>query len=263
MIFNNWFLKTECKWEAPDLVEKTDNYRLYWNMLQQPHLLIAGATGSGKSTLIDDLIYTLVSLKAPVSASLVLIDPKEVQLKRWANLPHAINHSTDIDEIGKTLSGLANLMDARFKAMAANNFVQSDEKDIYIIIDEFIDIKILGGKEAEKAIIRTAAKGRAANMHIILATQRPTRDIINGAIKANFPSRVGLSTDGKQESRNIIETSGCELLPRFGYAYYKTPDYRQPTLFELKKTPENHLQSVIKYWNEYKPEKKHKFFWEK
>ncbi len=263
MIFNNWFLKTECKWEAPDLVEKTDNYRLYWNMLQQPHLLIAGATGSGKSTLIDDLLYTLTSLKTPASASLILIDPKEVQLKRWAKLPHTIKHSTGIEEINKTLFWAAELMDSRFKRMAENDLVQSDEKDIYIIIDEFIDIKILGGKEAEKAIIRIAAKGRAANIHIVLATQRPTRDIINGAIKANFSSRVGLSTDSKQESRNIIETNGCELLPRFGQAFYKTPDLRHPLLVPLEKTPDEDLQSLLTYWENYKPLVKHKFFWQR
>ena len=117
----------------------------------------------------------------------------------------------------------------------------------------------LGGKEAEKAIIRIALLAQCSQ-HAQFWQHNARPVIINGASKATAVLVYPLTANKNQKH---IETSGCELLPRKGYAYYKTPDYRQPTLFELKKTPENYLQSVIKYWNEYKPEKKHKFFWEK
>ncbi len=241
--------KKYVEWSTPG----GEYQNLYKNMLEQPHLLIAGATGSGKSTLIDDLLYTIGVLHTPHNAKLILIDPKEVQLKRWAVLPHTLKHATQIDDIVQTLAWASDIMEQRFRTMASHNFVKSQEPDIYIFIDEFVDIKLLAGKNAEKDLIRIASKGRAANMHIILATQRPTRDIINGAIKANFSSKIALSTDSRQESRNILDANGAELLPRYGYGFYKTPDLRTPVLYQLEKTTPQEIAKVLNFWANQKP----------
>lgn len=225
------------------------------DMLRQPHLLIAGSTGSGKSTLLESLIYTAL-YQSPQTVQFILLDPKTVQLKRFARLPHTIGYARTPEECEKMLKTCADLMERRFATMEAQDQTQSTETHIYIIIDEWVDIKLLAGKEAEINTIRIASKGRAANLHLVLSTQRPTRDIINGAIKANFSSKIALRTDSKQESRNILEMACAEGLPEIGYAYYKTPKYKTPQLIKVPYTPPEELNARVRWWEDQKPRRR-------
>lgn len=225
------------------------------DMLAQPHLLIAGSTGSGKSTLIESIIYNAL-YQSPATVQFVLLDPKTVQLKRFSKLPHTIGYARSPAECAKMLKSCAELMEKRFATMEAKNQTQSTESNIYILIDEWVDIKLLAGKEAEINTIRIASKGRAANIHLILSTQRPTRDIINGAIKANFSSKVALRTDSKQESRNILETACAEELPEIGYAYYKTPKNKKPQLIKVPYTDPAELAARVRWWEDQKPRRR-------
>ena len=219
------------------------------NMLKQPHLLIAGSTGSGKSVLINSLIYNAL-YQSPNRCKFILIDPKRVELIDYKALPHTISYSSEIVDILKALQYSVDLMEKRYKAMQRQRIKKSTAADIYIIIDEYADLIIQAKKQVEHHIIRLSQLGRAANIHLILATQRPTRDIVTGAIKVNLDSRVALRCSTAQDSRNIIDMKGAETLPRHGYGYYKTPEGLK--LITIPMTNPKELANRIKWWTDQK-----------
>ena len=195
-------------------------------MIQQPHLLIAGATGAGKSVLLHGLIYHL--LGNPNHAQLVLIDPKRVELIDYANQPQTVRHATEPTEIIQTLDWCCRLMDARYTEMMHRTDPrarkQYGEPPVYIIIDELADLMTTAKKQATPLLARLTQLGRAADIHVIAATQRPTRDLINGQIAVNIDARVALRCPTAQDSRNIIGVSGAETLPRHGELLYRSPE---------------------------------------
>ena len=219
------------------------------DMLKQPHLLIAGTTGSGKSVLINSLIYTAL-YQSPNRCQFVLIDPKRVELIDYKPLPHTISYNSEISGILKALQYSIELMETRYKAMQRQQIKKSTAADIYIIIDEYADLIIQAKKEVERHIIRLSQLGRAANIHLILATQRPTKDIVTGAIKVNLDSRVALRCSTAQDSRNILDMKGAETLPRYGYAYYKTPEGLK--LIFIPMTNPKELADRVKWWTNQK-----------
>ena len=191
------------------------------DMLRQTHLLIAGSTGSGKSVLINTLIYTAL-FRSPAAVRFVLIDPKRVELVEYSELPHTLKYASEPPEIITALNASIAEMEARYKRMQIARQKKSTEPEIYIIIDEFADLMTTQKRETLPQLQRIAQLGRAANIHLIIATQRPTRDIINGQIKVNIDSRVALRCPTPQDSRNIIDRKGAETLPRYGFGYYLT-----------------------------------------
>lgn len=219
----------------------------YIDMLRQPHLLVAGTTGSGKSTLLNTLMYTALEYN-PQQVQFILLDPKGCELVDYAKLPHTLMHCTSLQDILPALKYSVNLMDNRFTEMKKKNQKESDHVHTYVVIDEYIDIKLQLGKVAESLLIRLIAKGRAARIHVILCTQRPTRDIINGAIVANFPAKVALRCNSKQESRNIIDTGGAELLPTYGEAIYRVPQYKELIHIQINQTPLNSIKEKVDCW---------------
>lgn len=219
------------------------------DMLKQPHLLIAGSTGSGKSVLINSLIYTAL-YQSPNKCQFVLIDPKRVELIDYKPLPHTISYNSELSDILKALQYSIDVMETRYKAMQRQRIKKSNDADIYIIIDEYADLVIQAKKQVEPYIIRLSQLGRAANIHLIIATQRPTRDIVTGAIKVNLDSRVALRCSTAQDSRNIIDVKGAEMLPRHGYGYYKTPEGLK--LISIPMIAPKELTSRIKWWTNQK-----------
>ena len=219
------------------------------DMLKQPHLLIAGSTGSGKSVLINTLIYTAL-YNAPHRTQLILIDPKRVELIDYKYLPHTITYASEPDQITAALSYAVDLMERRYKTMQFNREKKSGESHVYIVIDEFADLMTTQKRQTMPAIIRLAQLGRAANIHLTLATQRPTKDIINGQIKVNLDSRVGLRCPTAQDSRNIINVKGAESLPRYGYGYYLTP--AGIDLIQIPLTPQSELDARVRWWTQQK-----------
>lgn len=233
-------------WNTPGGV--ADNSIL--DMLKQTHLLIAGSTGSGKSVLINTLIYTAL-LHSPAKIKFILIDPKRVELVDYKQLPHTIAYTTEPAEIVNTLSAVVDLMESRYKRMQAARQKKSNEPDIYIIVDEFADLMTTSKRETLPQLQRLAQLGRAANIHLFLATQRPTRDIINGQIKVNIDSRVALRCPTPQDSRNIIDRKGAETLPRFGFGYYLTP--KGCDLIPIPYTDPADIAARVRWWEAQKP----------
>lgn len=222
------------------------------DMLEQPHLLIAGSTGSGKSVLLNTLIYTAL-YKAPHRCRFILIDPKRVELIDYKELPHTLIYASEPPDIAAALVYAVEVMEERYKRMQAARQKKSSEPNIFVIVDEFADLMTTQKRKTMPQIIRLAQLGRAANLHLILATQRPTRDIINGQIKVNLDSRVALRCPTAQDSRNIINIKGAETLPRYGFGYYLTP--KGCELIKIPMTPPEAIAERVQWWEAQKPHK--------
>lgn len=217
------------------------------DFIKQTHLLIAGTTGSGKSVIINNIIYTLL-YKSPKEVKLILIDPKKVELILYKELPHTLAYASEQADIIQTIKNTVALMDKRYKVMQDKRIKKSLDADIYIIIDEYADLITTSKKAVECLICRIAQLGRAARVHLIIATQRPTRDIITGQVKVNIDSRLALRVPTAQDSRNIINIKGAELLSKYGQGYYLTPDTLTPQLVDISYIPETELADRVKWW---------------
>ena len=217
------------------------------DILNQPHTLIAGATGSGKSVLINSIMYTALHF-APCQKQFILIDPKRVELIDYKRLKHTMLYASEPHDIAKAIHASVSIMERRYKKMQQQRLKLYEGSDIYVIIDEFADLMTTQKRETLPPLCRIAQLGRAAQIHLIIATQRPTKDIINGQIKVNIDSRIALRCPTAQDSRNIINVSGAELLPRYGQGYYLTPETITPKLYKIPYTEQTEIQRLIKYW---------------
>jgi len=220
-------------------------WTLYKNMASENHLLIAGATGSGKSVVINGIISTLLH-ESPSTARMILIDPKRVELIAYKDLPHTISHATEPDEIVSSLQQALTITDQRYSDMAKRHIKTFDGSHVYVIIDELADLMTTDKRRVQPLIQRLAQIGRAARVHIIAATQCPLATVIPTAIGVNFDSRVALRTRNAQDSRNILGTTGCELLPRYGQGYFRTADGIQ--LYRLPMVSESEIDSLVSWW---------------
>lgn len=231
------------KWKTPGGKASA----LALNFINQTHLLIAGTTGSGKSVIINNIIYTLL-YKSPQEVKLILIDPKKVELVQYKELPHTLAYASEQADIINTIKNTVALMEYRYKTMQKQGIKKSREADIYIIIDEYADLITTSKKDTERLICRIAQLGRAAKIHLIIATQRPTRDIITGQVKVNIDSRLALRVPTAQDSRNIINIKGAEQLGKYGQAFYLTPDTLTPQLVNIDYINELELADRVKWW---------------
>ena len=197
------------------------------DIAKMPHLIIAGATGSGKSVCTNSIIMSILFHATPEQVRLILIDPKIVEFRVYEDIPHLlIPVVTDPKKAAGALNWAVQEMEHRYQTFADNGVrdladynkkIQSQPDgqtlpQIVIAIDELADLMMTASKEVEDAICRLAQKARAAGMHLIIATQRPTTDIITGLIKANIPSRIALSVMSQVDSRTILDTGGAEKL---------------------------------------------------
>lgn len=231
------------KWKTP----QGKATALALDFINQNHLLIAGTTGSGKSVIINNIIYTLL-YKSPKEVKLILIDPKKVELVQYKELPHTLAYASEQANIIQTIKDAVTLMEQRYKTMQKQRVKKSKEAGLYIIIDEYADLITTSKKAVECLICRIAQLGRAARVHLIIATQRPTRDIITGQIKVNIDSRLALRVPTAQDSRNIINIKGAENLAKYGQGYYLTPDTLTPQLVDISYIPETELADRVKWW---------------
>lgn len=240
------------KWTTP----AGTRYTLYQDMLTMPHLMVAGATGSGKSVVINALIYTAL-YKFPLSAEstnsvgFILLDPKRVELVQYKDLPHTLRYASEPAEMVQALQYAMNIVEDRYRTMQRQGIRKYDGQDVFVVIDEFADLMTTNRKQIQPLIQRLAQVGRAANVHIIIATQCPLAKVIPTEIKVNFDARVGLRTRSAQDSRNIFGVTGCELLPRYGQGYYMTPEGLE--LYNIPMIPEEELAARVKWWMDQKP----------
>ena len=199
------------------------------DIAKMPHLLIAGATGSGKSVCINSMIISLIYKSDPNDVKLILIDPKIVELSIYNGIPHLLLPVvTDVKQAAGTLNWAVQEMTRRYKQFADLNVrdlkgynaaVEEDPElglaklpQIVIIIDELADLMMVASKEVEASICRLAQLARAAGMHLVIATQRPSVDVITGLIKANIPSRIAFAVASGVDSRTILDSVGAEKL---------------------------------------------------
>jgi S-DNA-T family DNA segregation ATPase FtsK/SpoIIIE len=207
------------------------------DLARMPHLLIAGATGTGKSVCLNSLVVSILYKARPDEVKFIMIDPKRLELGLYADIPHlATPIITDPKRAANALKWAVGQMEARYKELAKwgvrnidgfnvevmrRNMVEDFDDDgqpwktlpyIVIIVDELADLMMTAGHDVEEAITRLAQMARAVGIHLVLATQRPSVDVITGLIKANFPSRIALRTSSKVDSRTIIDANGAEQL---------------------------------------------------
>lgn len=225
-------------------------YSLYRDMLKQPHLLIAGATGSGKSVVINGLVYTAM-YDSPAAVQFILIDPKRVELVNYKPLPHTLMYASEPGEMVEALEKAMEITESRYKAMQRQRVKKYPGGALYVIIDELADLMTTARRQVQPLIQRLAQVGRAANVHIIAATQCPLAAVIPTPIKVNFDSRVALRTRSAQDSRNILGLTGCELLPRYGQGYYMTPDGLK--LYNIPMQPQEDINALVTYWQRSRP----------
>lgn len=228
------------------ITPKVETYKEVGEWLSAPHLLIAGATGSGKSVLIKLLIHDIIA-QAPFDAQMILIDPKRVELVQYKDLPHTKDYASEPDEIISSIDYAIDIMEWRYKRM--QNAGQRETKDghLYVIIDEYADLMLTNRKQTESKILRLAQLGRAAHVHLIVATQRTTADIINGAIKVNIDHRFALHCPTARDSRNIIEQKGAETLPMYGQAIYYSPHGLKK--YNIPMVEDAEMDRLIDWWS--------------
>ena len=225
-------------------------YTLYKDMLLQPHLLIAGATGSGKSVVINGLMFTALH-DSPAAVQFILIDPKRVELVEYKTLPHTVAYASEPGNMVQALEKAMEITEARYQAMQRQRVKKYPGGALYVVIDELADLMTTDRRHVQPLLQRLTQIGRAANVHIIAATQCPLSAVIPTPIKVNFDSRVALRTRSAQDSRNILGVKGCELLPRYGQGYYMTPDGL--TLYNIPMQAQEDIAALVKYWQHQRP----------
>lgn len=212
------------------------------DIAKMPHMIIAGTTGSGKSVCTNSIIMSILYRARPEEVKLILIDPKMVEFTTYNGIPHLlIPVVTDPRQAAGALNWGVQEMLKRYKLFADNNvrdlggYNEMAEKkgldklpQIVIAIDEFSDLMMAASKEVEDAVCRLAQMARAAGMHLIIATQRPTTDVITGLIKANIPSRIALTVQSQVDSRTILDTQGAEKLLGYGDMLYYPNGMQKP-----------------------------------
>ncbi len=237
---------------------------IFMDLDKMPHLLVAGATGSGKSVGINSFIMSLILRTTPEEVKLLLIDPKKVEFTPYAKIPHLLtNVITDAGEASKALKVVVEKMDLRYnlfrdfgvKNITAYNQLQRESKNdkmpplpfIVVIIDELADLMMVAGKEVEGSIQRITQLARAAGIHLIVATQRPSTDVITGIIKANIPSRIAFAVSSGIDSRTILDTVGAERLLGNGDMLYYPSGQSSPVRLQGVYVSDKEINEVCKF----------------
>jgi DNA segregation ATPase FtsK/SpoIIIE, S-DNA-T family len=208
------------------------------DLARAPHLLIAGATGSGKSVCVNAILATLIAHTGPADVRLLLVDPKRVEMAEYASAPHLLGPV--VVDPPKAITGLTRLcavMDARYETLSkarVKNIASYNKRSpsplpyLVCVIDELADLMMTAGEEVESQLCRLAQLGRAGGIHLVVATQRPSVDVITGLIKANFPSRVAFAVASQVDSRTILDAVGAEKLLGRGDMLYSAADAMKP-----------------------------------
>ena len=232
------------------------------DLCKMPHLLIAGSTGSGKSVCVNSIIMSLVFRSSPEDVKLLLIDPKVVELAEYNGIPHLLMPVvTEPKKAAGALGSAVQEMERRYRLFAENNVrdiksfnrLAAESPDlekmpyIAIIIDELADLMMVVGKDVEDSICRIAQKARAAGMHLIVATQRPSVDVITGLIKANIPSRIAFAVSSQVDSRTILDGSGAEKLLGMGDMLFMPVGAPKPTRIQGTFVRDEEISRVLDF----------------
>ncbi len=239
------------------------------DLASMPHLLIAGTTGSGKSVCVNAIITCLMTNNTPDELKFLMVDPKRVELTTYNGVPHLIAPVVvDLEKVVGVLNWVTREMDERYRKFAKsgsrniddfnrkideNNLKEGATKEprlpyIVVVIDELADLMMLAPDETEKTICRLAQMARATGIHLIIATQRPSVDVVTGLIKANFPARIAFSVASSVDSRVILDTTGAERLLGRGDMLYVAPEVGSPQRLQGCYVSDREIHKLVRYW---------------
>ncbi|MFA9490449.1 MAG: DNA translocase FtsK [Anaerolineales bacterium] len=232
------------------------------DLAAMPHLLIAGTTGSGKSVCVNAIVSCLLLQNTPQELRFVMVDPKRVELTYYNGIPHLLSPVVvDLDRVVPALQWISREMDRRYHLFSKegvrnitdfNRRMENIEGQtmhyIVVVIDELADLMMLAPDETERAITRLAQLARATGIHLVIATQRPSVDVVTGLIKANFPSRIAFAVASSVDSRVILDQPGAERLLGRGDMLFQAPDAAAPIRMQGAFVSETELARLIRYW---------------
>lgn len=230
------------------------------DMSAMPHLLIAGTTGSGKSVCINAIINCMLMTHTPNELRFVMVDPKRVELTGYNGVPHLLTPViVESDKVVGTLQWMSREMDSRYKKFAeagARNIEDFNSQHpntlpyIVVIIDELADLMMLAPDETERNLNRLAQLARATGIHVIIATQRPSVDVITGMIKANFPARISFKVVSLMDSRVILDQPGAERLIGLGDMLFQAPDAASPKRLQGVFLANHEIRKLVRFWTQ-------------
>ncbi len=230
------------------------------DLARMPHLLIAGATGSGKSVCVNTVITSIIMQTSPWEARLLMIDPKRVELTPYNGIPHLIVPViVEVDMAVQALRGMISEMMARYKLLeeAGSRNIESYNRDraphermpfIVVAVDELADLMMTASKDIENSIVRLAQLGRATGIHLVVATQRPSVDVVTGLIKANFPGRIAFAVASQVDSRTILDGAGAESLLGRGDMLFHPSDAPKPTRVQGAYLSDREIGDLVSHW---------------
>lgn len=231
------------------------------DLADMPHMLIAGTTGSGKTVCVNGIIMSILMNASPEEVRLVMVDPKMVEMAQYNDIPHLLCPTvTDSKKAAGVLNWVVSEMESRYKKLAsegARNIKAYNAKEarmpyIVVIVDELADLMQVSAKTVEGSICRLAQLSRAVGIHLILATQRPSVDVITGVIKANFPARISFKVASKIDSRTVLDMNGAEVLLGKGDMLFIKPGDAKPTRGQGNYVKDDEINRVVKFIKEQK-----------
>ena len=254
------YTKMRSKADLPVALGKgTGGENLAFDLAKMPHLLIAGATGSGKSVALNAIVAGLLMERSPAELRMLLVDPKRVELTPYNGIPHLLCPViVEVDEVVGMLKGVINEMMHRYRQMeevgvrnieAYNKRMRDDKMPfLLVVVDELADLMMTAAFDVEQSLCRLAQLGRATGIHLILATQRPSVDVVTGLIKANFPSRISFGVTSHIDSRTILDSNGAEKLLGKGDMLYLPRDAARPMRAQGAFISDKEIDRLIDFW---------------
>ena len=228
---------------------------VFFDLAEMPHLLVAGTTGSGKSVMLNGLLTSLLLTTDPRRVKMVLVDPKRVELSQFVRVPHLITPVvTDVKKAANALSWAVSEMERRYEVLEKAGVRSLDGYNdrgaeqmpyVVVVIDELADLMMTAAAKVEDAVIRLAQKARAVGIHLVVATQRPSVDVITGMIKANVPSRIAFAVSSQIDSRVILDTPGAESLLGMGDMLFKPVSAIRPSRVQGAFISEPEVERVV------------------
>jgi S-DNA-T family DNA segregation ATPase FtsK/SpoIIIE len=235
------------------------------NLAKMPHLLIAGATGSGKSVCLNSIIAALLLQNTPDRLRFLMVDPKRVELTGYNGIPHLLaDVVVDMERVTKVLNWVLAEMDGRYRHFSETRASHIDDYNervapnlgkkplpyIVVIVDELADLMMVAPQQVERSICRIAQMARATGIHMVIATQRPSVDVVTGLIKANFPARIAFNVASAVDSRVILDMAGAEQLLSRGDMLFLPPDAPTPMRLQGTYVSDKELRDLVHYWKE-------------